>query len=165
MNNIIKKYLLFFLFCFILVFFDQYSKLAITENLRDGKVITIIKDVIEILYVENTGAAFGILQGRQYFFYVITIIVLCLIIFYIFRLPFTQKYFPLWLSISMLFSGTLGNFIDRVKNKYVVDFIYFKPIDFPVFNIADILITASCILFILLFMFYYKEDDLKFLWK
>ena len=163
MKNIIKKYFLFFLFSSILVFFDQYSKLFITANFKNGKVLTLLEDIIEILYVENYGAAFGILQGKQYFFYVVTIIVLVLIIFYIFKLPFTKKYLPFWLAISMLFSGSLGNFIDRVKNKYVVDFIYFKPIDFPVFNVADILITLSCALFVVLILFYYKEDDFKFL--
>ena len=163
MKNIIKKYFLFFLFSSIFVFLDQYSKLIITKNLKNGKIIIIIKNILEILYVENRGAAFGILQGKQYFFYVITIVILIFIICYIFKLPLTKKYLPFWFAIIMLFSGSLGNFIDRIKNKYVVDFIYFKLIDFPVFNVADILITFSCILFVVLILFYYKEDDFKFL--
>ena len=76
-------------------------------------------------------------------------------------MPFTKKIFPLFFNTSLLTAGTFGNFIDRVRLKYVVDFIYFKPIDFPVFNVADMYITISCILFIYLIMFYYKNEDFK----
>ena len=60
-------------------------------------------------------------------------------------------------------AGALGNLIDRMRYSYVVDFIYFKPIDFPVFNVADIYITCSCVVLALLFLFFYREEELKFL--
>ena len=61
----------------------------------------------------------------------------------------------------MICSGALGNFIDRIAHRYVVDFFYFELIDFPVFNVADIYVTVSAVLLILLILFYYKEDELS----
>ena len=61
-----------------------------------------------------------------------------------------------------MFSGAIGNCIDRQLRAYVVDFIYFRPIDFPVFNVADIYVSVSAFLLLLLFMFYYKETDFSF---
>ena len=161
MKNLIKKYILFFLFSSILIFLDQYTKFLATLNLKNGNVVVIIKNILEFFYVENDGAAFGILKGQQYFFYLVTLFVLIGILIYIYKIPFEKKYIPIWIAISMLFSGSIGNFIDRITKRFVVDFIYFKPIDFPVFNVADILITISCILFIILFLFFYREDDIK----
>ena len=63
----------------------------------------------------------------------------------------------------LLVSGALGNVIDRVMHRYVVDFFYFEWIDFPIFNVADIYVVVSCILFLLLIFFYYKEEDFSFL--
>lgn len=65
--------------------------------------------------------------------------------------------------IVLLVSGAIGNFIDRCLNNYVIDFFYFKLIDFPVFNVADIYVTVAAILLILLFCFYYKEEDIDML--
>ena len=59
--------------------------------------------------------------------------------------------------LILIFSGAIGNFIDRLKNKYVVDFIYFKPIDFPVFNLADIYITIACI-FMIIYLFIFDRE-------
>ena len=67
------------------------------------------------------------------------------------------------LTVCVLFSGALGNFIDRLVHKYVVDFIYFSIIDFPVFNVADIYVTLSVITFVVLLLFKYKDNDFDFL--
>ena len=64
--------------------------------------------------------------------------------------------------ILLLFiSGAIGNFIDRVRLQYVIDFFYFKLIDFPIFNVADIYVTVAAFCLIVLFLFYYKEADLE----
>lgn len=64
----------------------------------------------------------------------------------------------------LLAAGAIGNFIDRVRFGYVRDFIYFKIINFPVFNVADCYVTVSVIIFIILILFVYKnEDDFAFL--
>ena len=71
----------------------------------------------------------------------------------------TKKLLPLRICAVFIFSGAIGNFIDRLKLGYVVDFFYFKLIDFPVFNVADIYVTVAAFAMIILGLFYYKEED------
>ena len=79
------------------------------------------------------------------------------------RFPAEKKYDPLLLVASFIAAGAIGNLIDRVMRKSVVDFIYFVPIDFPVFNVADIFVSCATAALMLLILFYYKDDDLDFL--
>ena len=72
----------------------------------------------------------------------------------------TKKLLPLRICAVFIFSGAIGNFIDRLKLGYVVDFFYFKLIDFPVFNVADIYVTVGTFILAFLLSFYYKEEDL-----
>ena len=65
----------------------------------------------------------------------------------------------------LIFAGAIGNFIDRIRQGFVVDFLYFELIDFPIFNVADIYVTVGCILLILLLLFYYKDEELNFFKK
>lgn len=161
MKKQIQKISLFIIIVFILTGIDQFTKYLVTKYLKEGTKLILLNDIFEIFYFENNGAAFGILKGQQLFFYVITIIIFGFIIYYISKMNLTKRMLPLFLNIALLTAGALGNFIDRVRLKYVVDFIYFKPIDFPVFNVADMYITISCIIFIYLIMFYYKNEDLQ----
>ena len=69
---------------------------------------------------------------------------------------------PLLFCGSLIFAGALGNFIDRVIRNYVVDFIYFKPINFPIFNFADICVTVGTFVLFLCLIFVYKENELEF---
>jgi signal peptidase II len=78
----------------------------------------------------------------------------------VFRMPANKKYVPLHLIAMFLASGAVGNMIDRFTRGYVVDFLYFKLINFPVFNVADCYVTVSMLAFLLLFLLYYKEEDL-----
>ena len=116
------------------------------DTLASGKSIPLIKGVLEFSYVENHGAAFGILQNALPFFVVITLAAMAVIIYILTRLCFIA-------------AGAVGNFIDRLLFSYVRDFIYFRLIDFPVFNVADIYITCATAILMLLALFYYKEDD------
>lgn len=161
MKKQIQKISLFIIIVFILTGIDQFTKYLVTKYLKEGTKLILLNDIFEIFYFENNGAAFGILKGQQLFFYVITIIIFGFIIYYISKMNLTKRMLPLFLNIALLTAGALGNFIDRVRLKYVVDFIYFKPIDFPVFNVADMYITISCIIFIYLIMFYYKNEDFQ----
>ena len=160
MKKQLKKLSMFLSIVIVLTGIDQISKFLVTKYLKDGKVIKLFNDIFELLYYENNGAAFGILKGQQLFFYMITIVILIFIIYYIYRMNLNKKTYPLFLNIALLTAGALGNFIDRIRLKYVIDFIYFKPIDFPVFNIADSYITISCVVFVYLILFYYKNEDL-----
>lgn len=109
--------------------------------------------LINLTYLENRGAAFGILQDKRILFVILTIaIVLYLLYYFITNL----KSNPLVLNIafSLIISGALGNFYDRLFQGYVVDFIEFAFVDFPVFNIADIFVTVGCGLLIIYILFH-----------
>lgn len=142
---------------------DQLSKRWALANLGDHEPVPLIPGVLEFLRIENRGAAFGILQGRMEFFYLITAVVAAGIIYVIFKLPEDRKYMPLLVTLAFLLAGAAGNLIDRAFRKSVVDFIYFKPIDFPVFNVADIYVTCSTFALVLLILRFYEDEDFAFL--
>ena len=77
------------------------------------------------------------------------------------RIPHGKRYYPLFGCMVLLASGALGNLIDRVWRGYVVDFFYFKLIDFPIFNVADCYVVVSAGLLILLTGFFYQEEELS----
>lgn len=149
----------------IIIIADQISKLWIVNNLKGKENIVWIKNVFELEYLENRGAAFSSFNGMQVFLVIFTILVIGFAIFEFVRIPAEKRYAWLHVAFAFLISGALGNLIDRVKQGYVVDFFYFVPINFPRFNVADIFITVSVpILFILLF-FVYKDEETEFLFK
>ena len=117
---------------------DQITKFMVetTMNLKDS--IEIIKGFFSITYVQNTGAAWSIMEGQMWFFYIITVVAL-LVMIYIFKDTKPNQWW-LRMAVVLLIAGTLGNFIDRVAFQYVRDFLDFIIFgyDFPVFNVADI---------------------------
>ena len=146
----------------LLIFIDQLSKRLAVVHLKNQAPIVLWEDVFELRYLENRGAAFGILQNQRMFFLILTSLVLIVIIYvYLKRLPNERRF--LWLNIIavLFFAGAVGNFIDRFVQDYVVDFFYFCLIDFPIFNVADIYVTVAALLLILLGFFYYKEEDFE----
>lgn len=151
------------LFVVLAVVLDQYTKYMAVFYLKDNSAIPLIKGVFELQYLENRGAAFGIMQNRQTFFIVSTLLIMIAIVYLYNKLPRKAKYYPLKACMILVSAGAIGNLIDRVVNNYVVDFFYFKLIDFPIFNVADCYVVAACILFIFLILFYYKEEDLSFI--
>lgn len=148
-----------FIGCLLLVVLDQFTKVLALQNLKGQEPITIIPDVFQLLYVENRGAAFGILQNKQWVFLIITAIVLAALIWALPRMSRERHFLPLRLCLCFIGAGAIGNMIDRIFRGYVVDFFYFKLIDFPVFNVADIYVTTSAIVLIFLIVFLYKEED------
>lgn len=139
---------------------DQWTKLLVYQRLKGNPAIVLWDGVFELLYTENRGAAFGMLQGKQWFFLIVAIVVLAAAFYTVCRMPATRKYVPLHLIAMFLSAGAVGNMIDRFTRGFVVDFLYFKLIDFPVFNVADCYVTVSMFVFILLFLFVYKEEDM-----
>jgi len=154
------RHILYFI---VLIFLDQLTKYIARQSLGDGKSFPIIKDVLELTLHKNDGAVWGILSGKVVFLAVFTVIILAVIILVYFRIPDTKRYRPLLLIIVFIISGAIGNLIDRVHFHYVTDFIYFKLIDFPVFNVADCYVTLSAIILLLVTLFYYKDDEMTFL--
>ena len=130
---------------------------------RSGRSFDGSGSVFELNYLENRGAAFGMLQGQKGIFLVSTVLVLALIALYYHRAPLGKRFVPVRVIGVLLLSGALGNMIDRVLQSYVVDFLYVKLIDFPVFNVADCYVTVGAVLMAVLFLFYYKDEELGFL--
>ena len=147
----------------LLICLDQLTKAMAVRSLKFGEPFILISGVLELRYVENTGAAFGMLQGRSELFFIIALAVSALLFYAYIRLPKGKRYRPLSLCFIFIIAGALGNLIDRIRLSYVVDFIYFRLIDFPVFNVADIYISCACFALALLLIFYYREDDLRLL--
>lgn len=158
----------------ILIGIDQFTKVLAIDHLKDQPAIPIIPDVFELTYVENRGAAFGMMQGRQAFFVIITVVIIAVILYYYFKVLADKKYKPLKFCFILITAGAIGNFIDRVyrgvssgnlldrlNEGFVVDFFYFKLIDFPVFNVADCYVVVGTILFALLIFTKYREDLLE----
>ncbi|MCR5344362.1 MAG: signal peptidase II [Butyrivibrio sp.] len=167
MNKLTTKKKLFLVIDLIaivlLVVLDQFTKHLAVTHLMDKDSIVLIPGVLELTFLKNRGAAFGILQDQKVFFVMIAIMILLVIAYVLFQLPLEKKYKFLQIILIMIASGAAGNMIDRLVNDYVVDFISFVIINFPIFNVADIYVTVSTFLFIILFLFYYKEKDFDFL--
>lgn len=151
--------------CFIFVvalFLDQITKIF-ARKLNGKPSIVLIENVLEFRYLENRGAAFGILQGQSVLFLLIAVFVLFFMIVFFRKVPKTGHFFPLSVTFAFMTAGAVGNTIDRVYFGYVTDFIYFKLIDFPTFNVADIWITCATFILLFLILFKYKEEDFDFL--
>lgn len=146
------------------VFLDQYTKYLAVTHLQEQS-ITIVKDVFQLHYLENHGAAFGILQNQQWFFLIATIVTLAFIVYLYIRLPHQKHFLPLRICLISIVAGAIGNMIDRIRLQYVIDFLYFELIDFPIFNVADIFASVATVVLIGLFLFYYKDDDFDILFN
>ncbi len=142
----------------ILIFLDQYTKYLVLTFLKPRGSVTLIKGVLELRYLENRGAAFGILQNRQWVFVVFAIVCIIACAWYGWRLALSGGHTAMLLCLSFLAAGAAGNLIDRVHRGFVVDFIYVSLINFPIFNLADTYVTLSTIALIILVLFFYKED-------
>ena len=156
-----KKRILYILVMVCLVLIDQATKSLASIRLKGNKPIPIIRNVFELYYLENRGAAFSMLQGKRVFFIILTVIICSFALYVLFRMPMDRHFTPMRITLILLLSGAVGNFIDRAFNGYVVDFFYFVLINFPVFNVADIYVTTSEILLVILVLFYYKGKDFE----
>ena len=144
-----------FILSAIIVLFDQISKYAAIKYLKDTYSHVIIPNFFRLTYVENYGAAFGILQNKKIFFVIITFIVIGTISVFLMK-NYNKINLFTKLSLGMFLGGTIGNFIDRVRFGYVVDFLSFRLFnryEFPVFNIADIFIVVGTIVILILVLF------------
>ena len=143
----------------VLILLDQVSKHLVLTYLKGENDISLISGVLQLRYIENRGLAFGLFEGKIPVFVILCLLFFCLFVYVYARIPRTRYYLPLAVTSVIMVSGALGNFIDRVFRGYVVDFIYFSLIDFPVFNMADIYVVCSGILLVLLVCFKYRNDE------
>ena len=147
----------------LLIVADQYTKALAVVMLKDKPAIPIISGILEFNYLENRGAAFGMMQNQKIFFIFVAVIILGCIIYMLVKAPAQKKYMILHILLVFIAAGAIGNMIDRLSLNYVVDFIYIKAINFPIFNVADIYVTVSTILLAIVLIFVYKDDDLRFM--
>lgn len=141
-----KKNIVVFSAALIIIFLDQLTKFLIKQNLQLSQSIPIIKDILHITYITNTGSAFGLLKGFNFIFIAFSIIVI-IVIFYFFK-KVKENENLLQFSVGMLLGGTIGNLIDRLLQGAVTDFIDFRI--WPVFNLADSAVTISVVILIIL---------------
>lgn len=146
----------------ILLAIDQTTKYWARTYLKENGPIDIIPGALKLQFHKNSGAIWGILQGQIVFLVALTIILLSFLVFAYIKIPKDKKYNPLRIIWVFIMAGAIGNFIDRISYRYVVDFIYFSLIDFPLFNFADSCLTVSSIVMMILALFYYKDKDFEF---
>lgn len=136
-----------------IIMLDRITKNMAVEFVKPKGYIPVIQDVIHLTYVENTGVSFGLLKDHRWLFMSLSsITIIALIIFMIAGRD--KVYFTKGLSLAFITGGAIGNMIDRIAYKYVVDFIDFTIINFAVFNVADSFVVigtimlAVCVIFI-----------------
>lgn len=149
-----------FLLLAVLLLIDQWTKYLAVVKLKGQNAFVLIEGVLELDYLENRGAAFGMLQNQKIFLVAVGVAFLTVISFVLIKLPEHKKYIPLHLLAVMIMAGGLGNMIDRIRLDYVVDFISFVLINYPIFNVADIFVVVATIGIMILLLLVYKEEDL-----
>lgn len=151
------------LFISVLIALDQFTKYLAVVRLKDKPAYPIINGILELNYLENHGAAFGMLQNQRVFFIFVEVIVLGVIAYILYKTPNNKKYICMHILLSLIAAGAIGNMIDRIRFYYVVDFIYIVLINFPIFNLADMYVTFSTAILVISLLFFYKESDLYFI--
>lgn len=147
----------------VLLVLDQFTKHLAVVHLKDKSPYVIIDGVLELQYLENGGSAFGMLQNQKVFILFVGIVFLAVLLFFLLKLPEQKKFRIVHILLSVIIAGGIGNMIDRFRLDYVVDFISFVLINYPIFNVADIYVVVATIGLFILFLFVYKEKDLEFL--
>lgn len=143
--------------CALIVALDRIVKLYILKNVGIGEIFGEIPFIADFMYVQNTGAAFSIFSSSTMALAVVSaLFLIALIVYKIVKKP---QHLLENLALTLFFAGGLGNAIDRVQYKFVVDFIDIKWFDFPVFNIADIAVVLGAITAIVYIVFFEEKGD------
>lgn len=142
----------------VLVIVDQITKNIALTNLKPIENTTFIKGFMDFTFVENRGAAFGILNGKTWLLLLLAVVICIILIIIMKKLPHTKDYGYLKTSFVLILAGAVGNMIDRVVRGYVVDFFEFTFIKFPVFNMADIYVVVGTIAMAFIVLFVIKDE-------
>lgn len=140
----------------ILVIIDQLTKYLTVENIASHEVVEVIPNILSFTYIQNSGAAFSILEGQMLFFYIVSVIVIAFLLYYMYTEAQNNKILGILLSIVL--AGTIGNFIDRLLYQYVIDMIQLEFVNFAIFNVADMFLTVGVAL---LFIYTLFEDRIN----
>lgn len=163
MDRISKKASMAMLFIssLLLIVLDQVTKIAAQQHLKEKGPFVLLQGVFELHYLENRGSAFGLMQGKGPFFIVMAVLMMFIIPYIYSKIPGKRRFGYLRITAVLFLSGAAGNAVDRVLHGYVIDFLYFSLIDFPIFNVADIYVTVATFSLIALILFYYKDEDFE----
>ena len=137
----------------LLIVLDQLVKWTIVSNIKLGEVKGFIPSIMSLTYLQNTGAAFSILENQQWLFTIITLLVIGGAIWYLIKN--IKGSFWLISGLTLIIAGGLGNFIDRLRQGFVVDMFQVDFINFAVFNVADTYLTFGVLIMLLVII---KEE-------
>jgi len=149
----------YYLLALVIIALDQITKAIIVNKMELGESIQVIENFLYITSHRNPGAAWGILAGKMWFFYIVTVVVIIALVFYIQKMAKTHML--VGVALALMLGGAIGNFIDRILHQEVVDFIdtYIFGYNFPIFNVADSALTVGVALLIIYMLF--EEKFLK----
>lgn len=138
---------------------DQLLKNWITAHISFGESQTIIPGLLSFTKVHNTGAAWSSFEGKTWFFYLVTVIAVAIILPLLIK-AWRQKTSLLYYSgLVLMLAGTIGNFIDRARQGFVVDMFQLDFINFPIFNIADLALTIGIALLFIFVIFFDRDEE------
>ena len=150
------QFLAFTIFAAGIVAADQFTKFLTVANIALYEDVPFIPGLLQLTYVQNTGAAFSSFEGQQWMFALVFAAFTLALFWEYFRKPMGFSTFERW-CIAAVYGGGLGNMIDRIRMGYVVDMIETTFMEFPVFNVADCFITCGCILMMIHLILFNKD--------
>lgn len=143
----------YLIFTVALVVVDQLVKHWVSATIALNSSQPVVPNLLAITNLRNDGAAWSILEGQQWFFTVVTLIALAVLVYLFYR--WRRQPRLLW-PLTLILAGTVGNFIDRLQNGYVVDMFELLFINFPVFNVADVCLTVGVAWLLVIFI---REEE------
>lgn len=150
--------ILYAIIAILLIVVDQLVKAWVVAHLALGQTIPFIPGIVSLTHIKNTGAAFSILEGQQWVFYIVTVIALVVVAM------LWRDSGHAWLyrlGLTLIFAGAIGNFIDRVRQHFVTDMFQLDFMNFGIFNVADMCLTIGVLLVLIHLLFFDKRGENK----
>lgn len=141
----------------LMVIADQMTKYWAVLHLKGAAAFPLVEPILGLNYVENTGASWGILKDMRFLLVALSVVTMAVIGFMLYRY-YKKSQWVLVSGLTMTLAGGLGNLIDRLVRGYVVDFLEFRFIDFPVFNLADVFVCCGVALVAIHVFFFDKAS-------
>ena len=150
------KQVLYLVISLLVVVADQWLKNYIVTNFKIGDEKTIIPGILSFTYLQYDGAAWNIFSGQMILFYLISIAAIVVVVYYLFNPKYKNWLFDT--GLALVLGGIVGNFIDRLHLKYVIDMLQLDFVQFNIFNIADSAITVGIVL-VFIYLIFISEKD------
>ena len=150
------KQVLYLVISLLVVVADQWLKNYLVSNFKIGDEKTIIPGILSFTYLQNDGAAWNIFSGQMILFYLISIAAIAVVVYYLFNPKYKNWLFDT--GLALVLGGIVGNFIDRLHLKYVIDMLQLDFVQFNIFNIADSAITVGIVL-VFIYLIFISEKD------